>query len=155
MTTINNNIDITTRIINFSLIQCIEAKILKGFYMSFLFVEDDEDLLEIYKIEAELAFGKERCFFAENGEEALEIFNKERPAIIITDGRMPKMTGIELCKKVKEISPSTFVALVTGHSGLKDESILEDLFDKIFDKPIAFSEIFNELESVTKSLEMN
>ena len=122
--------------------------------MSFLFVDDEEDLLEIYEIEAEMAFGKERCFFAKNGDEALEIFYKERPAIIITDGRMPKMTGIELCKKVKRISPTTYLVLVTGNSGLKDESVLEDLFDKVFDKPVAFSEIFNELESVTKSLQM-
>lgn len=40
--------------------------------------------------------------FAENGEQALEIIQKEEPNLVILDVMMPKMNGMEVCQKVKK-----------------------------------------------------
>jgi two-component system, OmpR family, alkaline phosphatase synthesis response regulator PhoP len=39
---------------------------------------------------------------AENGEQALEIISKEKPQLVFLDVMMPKMNGMEVCRKVKK-----------------------------------------------------
>ena len=41
-------------------------------------------------------------FKAENGEVALEIIQEERPELVFLDVMMPKMNGMEVCRKVKK-----------------------------------------------------
>ena len=39
---------------------------------------------------------------AENGEDALELIQKENPSLVFLDVMMPKMNGMEVCKRVKQ-----------------------------------------------------
>jgi len=55
---------------------------------------------------------------AENGPQALEIIQKEKPGIIIVDLVMPGMDGIELLKRAKEISPSIEVIIITAYGSI-------------------------------------
>ncbi|HYV54251.1 MAG TPA: response regulator [Chitinophagaceae bacterium] len=41
-------------------------------------------------------------FTAENGEQALEIIQAERPQLVFLDVMMPKMNGMEVCRRVKK-----------------------------------------------------
>jgi len=63
-----------------------------------LIVEDER---EIHTFLNELLKEKYKTLNANNGLEALEIIKRDIPDIMITDVMMPKMDGIELCKKVK------------------------------------------------------
>ena len=55
---------------------------------------------------------------AEDGKSGLEVFGKEAPPIVLTDIKMPGMDGIEVLKRIKEISPETEVIVVTGHGDM-------------------------------------
>jgi DNA-binding NtrC family response regulator len=55
---------------------------------------------------------------ATSGAEALEIIRSRRVHVLISDNRMPGMTGVELLRQVGEISPSTMRILLTGYSDL-------------------------------------
>jgi len=55
---------------------------------------------------------------AENGPQALEIIEKEKPGIIIADLVMPGMDGIELLNRAKEISPSIEVIIITAYGSI-------------------------------------
>jgi len=55
---------------------------------------------------------------AASGEEALAVFRRERPPVVLTDIRMPGMDGLELLRLIKEESPDTEVILVTGHGDM-------------------------------------
>lgn len=55
---------------------------------------------------------------AENGLEGIEIFEKERPPIVITDIKMPGIDGFEVLRRIKEMSPETDVIVVTGHGDM-------------------------------------
>jgi PAS domain S-box-containing protein len=55
---------------------------------------------------------------AEDGKSGLELFEKEAPPIVLTDIKMPGMDGIEVLKRIKEISPETEVIVVTGHGDM-------------------------------------
>jgi two-component system alkaline phosphatase synthesis response regulator PhoP len=53
---------------------------------------------------------------AENGEEALEIIQKENPQLVFLDVMMPKMNGMEVCRRVKkELGlDNIFIVLLTA-----------------------------------------
>lgn len=60
-----------------------------------------------------------RLIFASSGAQALESFAKEGDiSVIITDMRMPGMTGLDLLKEVNAISPHTVKIVLTGYTQL-------------------------------------
>jgi DNA-binding NtrC family response regulator len=70
-----------------------------------------------------LAESLERCGFevetAENGADALKIFQQGKFEVVITDMRMPKMTGMDVLRGVKKISPQIPVILITAYGTIK------------------------------------
>jgi len=59
-----------------------------------------------------------QVLIAENGPQALEIIEKEKPSIAIVDLVMPGMDGIELLKRAKEISPHIEVIIITAYGSV-------------------------------------
>lgn len=55
---------------------------------------------------------------AENGEDALSIFAAQRPAIVLTDIKMPTIDGIELLRRIKQQAPDTEVIMISGHGDM-------------------------------------
>lgn len=55
-------------------------------------------------------------FTAENGEEALEIIQTENPQLVFLDVMMPKMNGMEVCRRVKKELGlnNVFIVLLTA-----------------------------------------
>ena len=99
-----------------------------------LVVDDEEDVRKILK-RFLLSIGHD-AIMAANGEEALEKV-QEDPTIVLLDYVMPGENGIEVLKKIKEISPSTDVIMVTGVGGhdIGVESFKQGAFDFVT-KPI-------------------
>jgi len=82
-----------------------------------LLADDEEGLRKVLGIALEDS-GYE-VLTAENGEEALKIFRRSRPAIVMTDIKMPGMDGIELLQKIKQEAPDTEVIMITGHGDME------------------------------------
>ncbi|SLM28059.1 Sensory box histidine kinase and response regulator protein [Desulfamplus magnetovallimortis] len=81
-----------------------------------LLVDDEQDIREVLGITLEdMGF---EVFTAENGQKAMELFDKQDFSIILTDIKMPVMDGIELLKKIKFKSPLTEVIMITGHGDM-------------------------------------
>ena len=77
-----------------------------------IIVADDEEELRraiIRKIQWE-EIGFQVVGEAENGAEALELVEKLEPDLILTDIRMPFISGVELARQIREIRPSTQIA---------------------------------------------
>ncbi|MBZ0290764.1 MAG: response regulator transcription factor [Anaerolineae bacterium] len=55
---------------------------------------------------------------ASSGEEALEMMGKREYDVILTDIRMPGLTGVDLLKRIKDIAPDAIVILMTGYASL-------------------------------------
>jgi len=55
---------------------------------------------------------------AASGEEALEMMKKQEFDVVLTDIRMPGLTGVELLKRIKETAPDSIVILMTGYASL-------------------------------------
>ena len=69
-----------------------------------LIVEDVPNVLEL--LEVTLRFKGYAVVTARNGEEALEVINEQRPALIVTDILMPKMDGYAFVQKLR-LNPDT------------------------------------------------
>ena len=81
-----------------------------------LLVDDEEGIRTVLGI-ALTDMGYD-VFTAENGEQALRIFLKEIPPIVLTDIKMPGMDGIELLQKIKLENPDSEVIMITGHGDM-------------------------------------
>ena len=81
-----------------------------------LLVDDEEGIRKVLGIA--LSDSGYKVFTAENGEDALNIFRKETPPIVLTDIKMPGMDGIELLKIIKDEHPDTEVIMITGHGDM-------------------------------------
>lgn len=53
-----------------------------------------------------------------DGNEAVQLLKKEKVHVIISDQRMPKITGVEVLKQAHQVSPNTMRVLLTGYSDL-------------------------------------
>ncbi len=53
-----------------------------------------------------------------SGEEGLEVYEKERPDIVITDVKMPGIDGIEVLKRIKKRDPESEIIIITGHGDI-------------------------------------
>jgi DNA-binding response OmpR family regulator len=77
-----------------------------------LVVDDEPDAVELLQ-EFLTAKGYE-VIAASDGEEALRKVKEDRPHLILLDIRMPKMNGIEVLKRVREIDREVGVIMVTA-----------------------------------------
>ena len=80
-----------------------------------LVVDDEQDNLDIVRFNFRKAH---TLLFATSGTDALEILKKEDVACIVSDQRMPGMTGIELLRAAREFRPETVNILLTAYADL-------------------------------------
>lgn len=82
-----------------------------------LVVDDErlirESLFEILRIEGFHAN------MAASAEEALEMMKDQKFDIVLTDLKLPHMSGIELIEEVKALSPETEIILITGYGSIE------------------------------------
>lgn len=88
---------------------------MEDFKYSILYVDDEEINLRVFKSTFEDEF---EVFTAISGEDGLKIFQENKIDLIITDQRMPEMTGVEFLKRVLEHNPEPNRILLTGFSDI-------------------------------------
>jgi len=84
---------------------------------SILLVDDEADIREVLTLSlSDMGY---EVYPAESGKEALDIFRKVNPPIVLTDIKMPGIDGIELLSQIKEENPDTQVVMITGHGDME------------------------------------
>ena len=86
---------------------------------------------------------------AGDGLEAIEKVEKNDISLVITDMRMPKMSGLDLLQKIKEKRPDLPVVVISGYA-LDDEgsNLLSNMADGFLNKPFKMSDIEQLLKQV-------
>lgn len=84
---------------------------------SLLYVDDEPENLSVFK----RVFKKDFTIFtAESGEEGLEIFEKHPEiSLLVSDQRMPEMSGVDFLNACKQINGSPIRILITGYADLE------------------------------------
>lgn len=91
---------------------------------------------------------------AENGIEALDQLEKLEPDLVLTDIKMPLMTGLELARKAREIRPVTKFVILSGYDDFEyaQEAFKYNVIRYLL-KPVSASELTDEFEKI--GAEMN
>ncbi len=87
----------------------------------------DDDLISRELLRSALEESGYTVILAQNGAEALEIFENDRIRFVITDWEMPEMSGVELCRKIRRRSHHGYVYLMLLTGRGKSREIVEGM----------------------------
>lgn len=111
-----------------------------------ILVVDDELLMRNFLVEALKRKGFE-AVAVENGEKALNLFKEQSFDLVITDMKMPGLTGMDVLKFVKEVSPRTLVIVVTAYGTIENavEAMKSGAFHYLI-KPFSIESLMANIE---------
>lgn len=116
-----------------------------------ILVIDDEDPVREILTKILLSKGYQVAT-ASNGEEGIQRFKQEAFDLVFTDLGMPKISGWEVGKRIKQLNPKIPVAMITGWGmELNREKMKENGIDLVVSKPFNFEEV---VKIVSEALEL-
>jgi YesN/AraC family two-component response regulator len=114
-----------------------------------LFVEDDEMVREAFMLLVKDLFNK--FFIAEDAKKAIKIFNNNNLDLIITDIKMPEISGLELSEYIKSKDKNIIILVITAFSDMQYLKKAIDIgIDGYLTKPIFKDSLFNTLKKFAK-----
>lgn len=114
-----------------------------------LVVEDDKNLRKLIVTCLEKA--SYTVFETRNGEEALDLMDKEYVDLIVTDIMMPEMDGYELIKSLREANYNTPILIITAKEDIEDKRQGFNLgADDYMVKPINIDELILRVKSLLR-----
>lgn len=118
-----------------------------------LIVDDEPDILLILHSILSESDGDYEITSASSGEEALQVFRRESFDLVVTDMKMPRMDGLELLQRIRELDESTEVIILTGFATIENAiaALKEDGAFDYLTKPLDSPEVL-EL-TVNRALE--
>lgn len=119
--------------------------------VTILYVEDEEDVREGYA--RALQRHSNELFLAKDGVEGLELYKEKLPDIVISDIRMPNMSGLEMVKEIKTINPHASVIFTTAHS--ESAYLLEGIelqVDGYLLKPVQKNSLVELIKKLAKNI---
>ena len=109
-------------------------------HRSILVVDDDQSLRRVMQIQLE-EIGCD-VVTAANGQEALDILSSRAFAAVLTDLKMPGMSGLDLLRRVRRDHPGTVVLVITAYGTVESAvaAMREGAYDYLT-KPIDYSQL--------------
>jgi DNA-binding response OmpR family regulator len=120
--------------------------------LKLLYIEDDRDIQEIY-----LNFLKDfvdTIYCANDGEEGYNIYLEKKPDIILLDINMPKIDGLTLAKKIRQIDKNVKIIITTSYS--EQDKLLQAIelyLIRYIIKPIELDILKDAIEKAKKEIE--
>jgi len=123
--------------------------------LTLLYVEDEENIRNLLKSAIKDEF--KEIIVASDGSEGLKKFKKYQPDIVVSDILMPVCNGLEMAKKIKEISKDTPIILFSAFS--EKEKLLSAIdigIDKYLIKPVDIDDLLDTIkEIISKKLSVD
>jgi DNA-binding NtrC family response regulator len=121
--------------------------------LRFLIVDDEQSIRRLCMTVGQgLGF---LCAEAETAEAALESLESTPPDIVVTDLKLPSLSGADLLRKVKEQLPRTEVAIMTGHGSIESavEAMRLGAYDYI-EKPFRVEKLRQLLQRMAEKVRL-
>ena len=115
----------------------------------------DDNKTNLHVLQVFLKKQGHQVLLAENGEEAVQKFEAERPDMVLLDIMMPVMDGFEAARRIRVLAQDLWVPIIFLSALNRDENLLEGLEsggDDYLSKPINFIVLEAKLRSMQKSL---
>jgi PAS domain S-box-containing protein len=116
-----------------------------------ILVIDDEEFVRSV-LSRTLAKVNHQVTLAVNGEKGVQLFKEGKFDMVLTDLGMPGMSGWEVCRIVKKISPDTPVGMITGWGAEMSQSKMEEYgLDFLISKPFDLNQVLNVVAETMES----
>ncbi|MDT8317999.1 MAG: response regulator [bacterium] len=113
-----------------------------------ILVADDSQLIQEFLNDLLLNRGF-KIVQASNGEEAINLFESDRPDLVMLDVMMPRYSGMEVLRHIKAASPDTIVVIMTVHGSEKTAVEAMKLgADDYLVKPLAYKEVLKLIDDL-------
>ncbi len=92
---------------------------------------------------------------ARTGKEGMTVFEREQPALVLLDQKLPDMEGIDACRKILELDPRTKVILVTAYATVRCavDAIKAGAFNYL-SKPFELDELLIIMDLAVRNVQM-
>ncbi len=114
--------------------------------LTILIVEDEKDARETLRSMVELDF--KYVYEADNGCDGLELYQKYKPDIILTDIQMPCMNGIEMLNEIRKNPTDVLAIFISAYSDV--ETLLQAIdlkVDAYIIKPFLYKDILEKINT--------
>lgn len=119
-----------------------------------LILDDEDPIRQFMKIN--LDYQGYQTVEASSGEEALKVFEEEKPAVAILDIMLPGISGYEVCEKIRDMSTMTGIIMVSAKSQDIDKILgLEKGADDYIIKPFNPQELILRVKSLMRRVNLN
>ncbi len=121
--------------------------------LRFLIVDDEQSIRRLCMTVGQgLGFV---CSEAETAEAAAEAMEMSPPDIVVTDLKLPSLSGVELLRKIKEMVPRTEVAIMTGHGSIESavDAMRKGAYDYI-EKPFRVERLRQLLQRMAEKVQL-
>ncbi|MFB3107850.1 MAG: sigma-54-dependent transcriptional regulator [Candidatus Binatia bacterium] len=116
---------------------------------SFRILIVDDELLQLELIGGFLKKQGFDVVEAEDGEKALRIFRQESFDLVLTDQKMPKMSGLDLLKAIRALNPEAAVIVMTAYGSIETAvSAIKEGASDYLTKPLNLDELLHRIERV-------
>jgi len=121
---------------------------------SILYAEDEKGIQEEIKDILELLF--KEVYIADNGLEAKKLYKEYLPDLIITDIKMPRLSGLDFIKDLRKSDDKTFVAITTAFTDLEYILLATELnLLKYIVKPVTKPKLYEIFEKFLEKKNSN
>jgi two-component system, NtrC family, response regulator AtoC len=117
-----------------------------------LLIDDEENCLRV--INDVFSLEGIDCVTANNGTKGLEYFDRLDIDIVITDVRMPGLSGLDILQQVKRRKPDTFVFMLTGYGSIDEavEAMKQGAYQYIL-KPVIVEDLIEQIKDIMQKLD--
>jgi two-component system KDP operon response regulator KdpE len=122
--------------------------------MRILLADDERDLLEITSTIFHLHWAQSDLLCASDGEEALRRFFDDEPDLMILDVAMPRLSGLDVLRRVRQVSNIPIILLTVKGSELEKVRGLELGADDYITKPFSHLELLARVRAVLRRAEL-
>lgn len=117
-----------------------------------LVVDDDPAIIRL--LSAVLRYEAMKVVQTNKGEEALDLIQREKPDLVLTDFAMPDINGVEICRRIKQnpLTANTPVILMTGALTRADcQQTLAQGVDGFLQKPFSVKQLLDLINAVSRN----
>jgi DNA-binding response OmpR family regulator len=121
--------------------------------MKVLVVDDEVDVTEVVNLCFSLRWPEAEVVSAKEGDEALQLIEKERPDLVLLDIMLPGMDGFEICQEIRRFSDVPVVMLTAKDTEVDKVRGLEMGADDYITKPFSHLELLARVRAVMRRYE--
>jgi two-component system KDP operon response regulator KdpE len=118
--------------------------------MKILIVDDEPDVVKVVRMSFQVQEPTWEAIVAYDGEEALEVFEKEQPELVLLDIMMPEMSGFDVLKELRRFSDVPVIMLTAKGNEIDKVMGLNLGADDYITKPFGHLELLARVRAVLR-----